>query len=754
MKIFIKIALSLSLLATSVLAQTITKLYVPAGGCGDPSHTAIQVFSIEAGKVIAEIQSSHDASLAVTNADSTEVWVFGASSTMCDVIDVATDKIIKTFDVERHVTDAAFTGDGRYCIVVDEEPGSGASGVIVIDRAVFSVAYSLPEVVGPTSVVVSRDSKAIYCASPTRNTVSKIDIPSFKVVKAIYSGLEPIDLALSSDGQYLFVACRGLDGGRRGGSQIAVIDTKTDDIFWILDNIGKSPASLALSPDSSRMVVTYGVTSAKDTENVRTFKLQVIGDSVSLTRSASFLVGQMPRKGLVTGSGHYWIGSDGAAGGVSIIDLSADTVITTQAALGQFRPLQAAAVAINIDQRIAALKAKMAAETDPAVIPDAYLDMAYLLKTADRKNDMVAAYQKVIDDYPQSFAAISSGLQLADICFADQLFSQTAEYSFNALEAYRSFLAESMSTHALSQHSLLTAVDRLAMFEQQFKKEYIKDVAESYLKLSTKSPELAEMFFRLGYHLRKQDEKKLANRCFTEVQNQIVDIEDPAIVQLLTARLQLITGDVKALYPIKSRKKEPVVDGRLTEWQKEKPLILSGSSGFEYGSAPWHGVSDLSGSISVVRTATDIFIAGKIIDDNLINIDESAGDMIAFTLDLRPNSGSYLTRDFAAGKGCFAFQVIAPTATNPKARLKLDVQTAFEIASAPTDSGYAFELKLPLSTFGSWLTKDTKRFGLGVELLDYDTPSDPKAAKAIGFLLPSEGIGGKPRPELFGVAEF
>jgi DNA-binding beta-propeller fold protein YncE len=754
MRIFIAALIALAICLAPVSAQTITKLYVPAGPGSDPGHTATQVYSLETGKVIAGVQPSRDAALAVTNADSTEVWVFGSSSTICDIIDVTTDKIIKTIDVERLVTDAVFTGDGKYCIVVGGMLGGNAGSIVVIDRAAYSVAYSINDVVDPVAVAVSRDSKAFYSASVSENTVTKVEIPSFKVAKRIYAGREPVGLMLSPDGQYLFVVCRGLDSGKRGGSQIAIIDTRTDELFWILDNVGKAPASLALSPDLSRMVVTYATPFAKASENIKAFKLQVSSDSVTLGRPVIFLLGQLPQKGFITGSGLFWIGSDAAAAGVLAIDLSGDTAIATESALGRPRPLQVAAVTINIEQRIAALKAKMETEADSALIPDSYLDMAYLLKTADRKNDMVAAYQRVINDYPKSFAAISAALQLADICFEDQLFGQTAENSFNGLAAYQGFLFEAAPTQFLPQNSLLTAVDRLARFEQQFKKEYVKRIAEDYLKLSVRRPELAEMFFRLGYYLRKQEEKKLAGRCFAEVQNQLTGVDDPQIVQPLSARLALATGDAKALYKIKDRKKAPEIDGQFSEWSKEKPLMLSVISGFEYGPAPWHGTGDLSGSVTMVKTATDLYIAGSITDDSLVGIDDAFGDMMAIYFDMRPNSGSYLTRDFDAGKGCFAFYVMAPTAANPNVRLRLDTQTTFEIAGDKTDSGYAFELRLPLATFGSWLTKDTKKVGLGIEVIDYDSPTDVELVKAIGFLMPSEGFGARPRPELFGVAEF
>ncbi|MCX6833041.1 MAG: hypothetical protein NT028_13105, partial [candidate division Zixibacteria bacterium] len=434
----ISIAAALTVTAS---AQTVTKLYVPAGAGGDAGRMSTLVYGIETNQLIAELQPSHDAGLAVTNADSTEVWIFGATSTTCDIYRTATDKLIKTIEIERQVIDAVFSPDGKYCFVVGSIPGSGANGLLVIDRATYTVAFSVPEVVDPAAIAVSINSQSLYCVSPSRGILTKIEIPSFKLTRAFSVGFEPSALTLTQDGRFLFVVCRGLSEGRRGGSQITVIDTRTDMPFWVLD-VGKGCSSVAISPDMGRMAVTYDLAYEGASDNVRLFNLRADNDSISISHANTFALGEAPQGGMIVSSGRYWIGCDPVAGGVPIVDLSTDTAIASYSLLGHPRPLRVAAVSVRIDESIAAISEEMAAESDSSKIPDYYLDLAYLLKTANRKNDMVAAYQKVIDQFPTSFAAISSGLQLADICYGDQLYSQTADYSFNALDAYRHFLTE------------------------------------------------------------------------------------------------------------------------------------------------------------------------------------------------------------------------------------------------------------------------------------------------------------------------
>jgi DNA-binding beta-propeller fold protein YncE/tetratricopeptide (TPR) repeat protein len=743
----------IAVLMATASGQTITKLYVPAGAGGDVGRTSTLVYGIETNQLIAELQPSHDAGLAVANSDSSEVWIFGATSTTCDIYGTTTDKLIRTIELERQVVDAVFSPDGKYCFAVGSIPGSGANSLFVIDRATYSVAITLPEVIDPAAVAVSSNSQWLYWVSPSRGTLTKLEIPGFKIAANLFVGFEPSALTITHDGRFVFVVCRGLNEGKRGGSQITVVDTRTDMPLWVL-NVGTGCSSVAISPDMGRMAITYDLAYDGSTNNVRLFNLHADDDSISISPTKAFAIGETPQSGMMVSAGRYWIGCDPVAGGVPIIDLSADTVIASYSLLGHPRPLRVAAVSVRIGESIAAITGQMAAESDSSKIPDYYLDLAYLLKTANRKNDMVAAYQKVIDQFPTSFAAISSGLQLADICYSDQLYSQTADFSFDALNSYRRFLAESPSDQRLSQSSLLMAIDRMALFSKQFDKEYLKKLADAYLKLTISSPELAEAFFRMGYHLRRADEGKLANRCFAEVGNQLMAISDPALVQPLSARLALATGDAKAIYKVKEKKKEPTIDGDLNDWIKDKPLLFSGTSGFTYGQASWRGESDLSGSVYLTRSETDLYICGAIKDDSLMAFDDASADMVAIFFDFRPISGSYFTRDFEAGNGCFSLYIMAPTSTNPRVRVQLGIQTPYEIASIRTETGYTFEMKFPLATFSGWLTKEMKRFGLGVELIDFDNPADPKLSKAIGFLIPSDGVGGPPRPELYGVAEF
>jgi len=301
-------------LVVAASAQTVTKLYVPAGIGDDAGRAATLVYNLETAQIVTELQPTHDAGLAVASSDSAEIWIFGVTATGCDIFNAATDKLLRTIDGQCHAVDAAFSPDGKFCFVVGAIPGRTGNALVVIDRATSSVALTITEITDPTAIVVTPDSKALYCVSPSSGTLTKIEIASFKPVHSLSVGFEPTDLTLSPDGKFLFVVCRGLDSGRRGGSQIVVIDTRVDRPFWVLD-VGRGCLSAAFSPDMVSMVVTYGSAAEGLSDNVRLFKLRVDDDSISIAGSTTYALGQAPQSSAIVSSGHYWIASDPVAAG-------------------------------------------------------------------------------------------------------------------------------------------------------------------------------------------------------------------------------------------------------------------------------------------------------------------------------------------------------------------------------------------------------------------------------------------------------
>ena len=96
----------------------------------------------------------------------------------------------------------------------DPAPGnSGQSVVSVINTATNSIVQSIPVgiscvCVNPDSVLINRDGTRVYVANEVANTVSVIDTATNVVVGTINVGASLSSIALSPDGQTLFVVAQ------------------------------------------------------------------------------------------------------------------------------------------------------------------------------------------------------------------------------------------------------------------------------------------------------------------------------------------------------------------------------------------------------------------------------------------------------------------------------------------------------------------------------------------------------------------
>ncbi len=731
--------------AASLFAQPVTKLYVPSG---TGSHITT-VLGLETGTVINRISAAFEIGIAAANADSTEIWLFGEHSTYCNVINSITDRVIRTIDMTIVAADVAFTADGKYCFVVGTTPDKPGNSVMAIDCQTKEPLYSVGGFAQPSAIVTTPDSRFFYVSLFNDGTVAKVAVPSFQLVKTIAVGPEPADLAISSDGKFVFAACQGLDNGKRGGSQVSVIDTDSDKLSWIFNDVGRGPQSISISPDLTRLVLTYREAQVRPQVNVRIYHIARTGDQFELTPAEGFLHGASPAHGVVFNNGAYWAGSDKTAGPL-VINLVDESSKNLAEATDKAIPLQFGAVQIDVDAETRKLEAAMATSLDSNSIADSYLDLAYLYATAGRKNEVVATYNKVISLHPLSLAAITAGARMSDITYEEKLFGQTAEYSMKALDNYADFLMLSSDKRQPQQYDILTALERLAQFDKEYQRDYLKRIAEKYLKITAQNPILAEFFFTLGYNLQLQNDSKLAKRCFVEAEAQISSIQDRMAMLSLSAKLALATGNASAFYKIRGRKDDILMDGNIEEWQKQKALTLTGDGGYVYGPALWSGVNDLSASFYVAASKEFLYIAGNVIDNVLLSFPDGKNDGVTFHFDMRPEAGNYFTRTSSCGDGCFSITVNAL----PRANLKMNVAAAYEISGQQSATGFSFEAKIPLVAFGKWYTPQTKRIGFGIEIVDYDTADNPGLVKSLGYLLPTREPLGTVDPSLFGVAEF
>lgn len=90
--------------------------------------------------------------------------------------------------------------------------------MVVFDTFSGGLLSRIKTEVNPYDLVVSDDGRTLYCSNWASDTVSVIDIETFKVTMTIAVGANPNDVVLSKDGR-LFVACSN-------DNSVFVIDTE------------------------------------------------------------------------------------------------------------------------------------------------------------------------------------------------------------------------------------------------------------------------------------------------------------------------------------------------------------------------------------------------------------------------------------------------------------------------------------------------------------------------------------------------
>jgi YVTN family beta-propeller protein len=97
--------------------------------------------------------------------------------------------------------------------------GAGPSNVVVFDTATGKLVERIPVEVNPYALALSDNGQTLYVTNWGSDSVSVIDTTSLRVTGRIAVGDNPNDMALSKDGR-LFVSCAN-------DNTIVVIDTKT-----------------------------------------------------------------------------------------------------------------------------------------------------------------------------------------------------------------------------------------------------------------------------------------------------------------------------------------------------------------------------------------------------------------------------------------------------------------------------------------------------------------------------------------------
>ncbi len=117
------------------------------------------------------------------------------------VIDVSTNKIVQTIEVERGIWDIAVAPDGKHVYAA-----TGDDKIFVIDTAT-NITAALTGFGSPLDIAITHDGNYAYVPNNWNNTVFVIDTETNVVDRTVSVGQGPREIVFTPDGKTAYVTC-------------------------------------------------------------------------------------------------------------------------------------------------------------------------------------------------------------------------------------------------------------------------------------------------------------------------------------------------------------------------------------------------------------------------------------------------------------------------------------------------------------------------------------------------------------------
>jgi len=228
-----KLLLLATLLVANKSDDTVTLIDVPSG---DARAT------LPTGHAPHEVAVSPDGTLAAVS-DYGDKEAPGSSLTLIDVPGL---RVLRTIDLGRHTRPHGLAWIGNERLAVTTE---GSAHLLLVDPARGTVLQAVPtgQQISHMVAVAPLGNRA-FVANIGSGSVTAIDLESGKKLRDIPTGRGAEGLALSPDGEYLWVANREDD-------TLAVVSAETLEVEADLHCPGY-PIRLAFTPDARRVLVS------------------------------------------------------------------------------------------------------------------------------------------------------------------------------------------------------------------------------------------------------------------------------------------------------------------------------------------------------------------------------------------------------------------------------------------------------------------------------------------------------------------
>lgn len=180
------------------------------------------------------------------------------------VVNLNTDTIIGTIEVDQGPVALAIAPNGRFIYVinyVDGNPGTGTMNIIRTDSN--QVVGTVKGLFGPFGIALTPDGKYAYITNfgsnnfdPIGTTVSVVNLKKRRITATIELALQPAGIGITPDGRFAYVTNyntlyrhKNFTELTAGDGTVAIIDISTNEVLPPTILVGASPARVTISPD-------------------------------------------------------------------------------------------------------------------------------------------------------------------------------------------------------------------------------------------------------------------------------------------------------------------------------------------------------------------------------------------------------------------------------------------------------------------------------------------------------------------------
>ncbi len=248
---------------------------VSAGACASNGPTSGQH---PPGVAAASIRVASSPEIVIVSHDSRQAFVSYDATNTISVVDLASDKVVRTFHMKGQVSDMALSPNGQWLYVAIEYSESTTFDMQVIDTKADSTSVLLPLGGSAGSVSVSPGGQDVYVTLSTGTTTTHEELETIDLARRSVVNTMPIPggsqlSEVAPDGQHLylmtepFTTFSATDQDQESFvGQLIVIDIVQHRIVGTIDEGSSSGCDLAVDPEGTEVLESFCSTAGSKSE--------------------------------------------------------------------------------------------------------------------------------------------------------------------------------------------------------------------------------------------------------------------------------------------------------------------------------------------------------------------------------------------------------------------------------------------------------------------------------------------------------